>query len=999
MAQPQRQSDVHQDELCPPNKHYALMDANKKTNLDNLLCPNESKILAKILQNHPLRFNIATSSSVPWIYLGQFWHTLNEDGSKVRDKYYNLEDDEMVKSIFNSGLNKAGVGMTILSWMISDEVKLMEHYRMYVVVFGVDVPTTQSQPIESTQGMHRTTSAPRTPNPDVDKGESSAPQKSTVIRLRNTQRRSTRLTLPTPIPTTAEADDIILQDTIQLSLGEQKSHDELEAEQNVQKVEEHLITKEIEKLVEGMENVANVEITAEVQPVNVNKEEEESADDDYKLKRREKEKNVEESRHTPPPTTIRSPRIHSTLISSDTEKLQELTGTDPKPSSSTPSSSSPKLKLSASQHILSLFKPKTGLMEESLPKMVDARVHELTKTQVPVYVAQGLIMERQHNQVDVAKMLTYVIQQDRENLRAEISLQINNAITNHIPSQVDSSVRNYMGRIVQRGRRRLSMEPMCLENRHLAKSMKVNQVHQRDEHQYHIDQIQNFLKNDIMWESKKEILVSPYLQKPTTVVQSCQRDPKAPALSLVNQDLLYLKKGNSGPEKTMMSLRKYPAVIFPDDDIEERTSRWVDKYVKKFNPYARYSLGVESYQQKVNLNAPTIIFPCIEKYKVLSIVSEPVYDIIYKNNKKEKRMMRHQEVHKFCDATLKIVLEGLKSYNNNVKHGYVTPSLSNQVRINVNRPLPLGGPPDRLTIQTQFFFNKDLEYLRYGNKGSCLALSISKMKAAWYPDFGLELLVLEQMWIEDVCSYDISVKYGITHWGFTCQKFYIDRHDAPYLRKEVRSTMRILSFIRIKAYSRYGYDYLSEIVLRRADYQEHTIAEKDFKNLYPSDFEDLNILLLQGHLDHLPGSDKRMLSTAVKLWTRNLVIRQRVEDFQLGYEFNHDYTIIESPRAVVFPVNSKERKIMRYNEIYKFSDGTLSRILEALDYKVKEYQIKRFNPGMNTRFWTQKDVTRSKEFMAAIERRLKTRRIFRNLECFVGGRVRDIDYRLLQRTE
>ncbi|GJV78798.1 hypothetical protein Tco_1514668 [Tanacetum coccineum] len=42
---------------------------------------------------------------------------------------------------------------------------------------------------------------------------------------------------------------------------------------------------------------------------------------------------------------------------------------------------------------------------------------------------------------------------------------------------------------------------------------------------------------------------------------------------------------------------------------------------------------------------------------------------------------------------------------------------------------------------------------------------------------------------------------------------------------------------------------------------------------------------------------------------------------------------------------------------------------------------------MNTRFWTDKDVTRSKEFIHAIEQRLKTRRIFQNLECFVGGRV------------
>ncbi|GKC93017.1 hypothetical protein Tco_1158459 [Tanacetum coccineum] len=311
----------------------------------------------------------------------------------------------------------------------------------------------------------------------------------------------------------------------------------------------------------------------------------------------------------------------------------------------------------------------------------------------------------------------------------------------------------------------------------------------------------------------------------------------------------------------------------------------------------------------------------------------------------------------------------------------------------------------------------DLEYLRYGSKGSSPLLSITKMKAASYPDFGLELLVPEHMWIDDVCTYDISAKYGISYWWFN-QKFYIDRHDSPSRRKEVRTHMRILSVAIIKAYSRYGYDYLSKIVLQRADFQEHTIAEKDFKNLYPSDFEDLNLLLLQGHLDHLPGSDKRMLSTAVKLWTRNLVIRQRVEDFQLGiesyqtqlnltkpgwdakgYEFKHDYTIIESPRAVVFPVNNNERKIMRFNEIYKFSDGTLTRILEALAYRVKEFKIKRLNPGMNTRFWTQKDVTRSNEFIAAIERRLKTRRIYRNLECFVGGRVRDIDYRLLQRTE
>nr|GFC33742.1 hypothetical protein [Tanacetum cinerariifolium] len=95
-----------------------------------------------------------------------------------------------------------------------------------------------------------------------------------------------------------------------------------------------------------------------------------------------------------------------------------------------------------------------------------------------------------------------------------------------------------------------------------------------------------------------------------------------------------------------------------------------------------------------------------------------------------------------------------------------------------------------------------------------------------------------------------------------------------------------------------------------------------------------------------------------------------------GFEFKHDYTITESPRAVVFPVNNNEQKITRFNEMYKFSDGMLTRILEALDYRVKEYMVNRLNPGMNTLFWSDKHVTRSKEFIRAVERRLKTIRIF-----------------------
>ncbi|GKF30807.1 hypothetical protein Tco_0100605 [Tanacetum coccineum] len=49
-----------------------------------------------------------------------------------------------------------------------------------------------------------------------------------------------------------------------------------------------------------------------------------------------------------------------------------------------------------------------------------------------------------------------------------------------------------------------------------------------------------------------------------------------------------------GLEKIVLSLHKFPAIIFKDDDIEEQTSRWVNKCVKKLNPYARY--GVEHWK-------------------------------------------------------------------------------------------------------------------------------------------------------------------------------------------------------------------------------------------------------------------------------------------------------------------------------------------------------------------------------------------------------------------
>ncbi|GJT28722.1 hypothetical protein Tco_0908997 [Tanacetum coccineum] len=198
----------------------------------------------------------------------------------------------------------------------------------------------------------------------MDTAESSAPKRSTMIHFRLPKRRSTCLTTPSLVPTVDKADEMILQDTLQVSLAEHKSQEEQEARENVELVKEHLASLEIEKMVEGSKNVIDdsllprndepkipstrleprsdkespeveitndkeveitndveVEITNVVIHVNVKEEEEEITDEVYELKRKEKGKIVKDSRSTPFPTPIRSPRIHTDLVSLDTEKL------------------------------------------------------------------------------------------------------------------------------------------------------------------------------------------------------------------------------------------------------------------------------------------------------------------------------------------------------------------------------------------------------------------------------------------------------------------------------------------------------------------------------------------------------------------------------------------------------------------------------------------------------------------------------------------------------
>ncbi|GKE70130.1 hypothetical protein Tco_1528202, partial [Tanacetum coccineum] len=286
------------------------------------------------------------------------------------------------------------------------------------------------------------------------------------------KRKSTRLTPPALVPTIDKADEMILQDTLQVSLAEHKSREEQEAREDMELVNKHLASKEIENMMEGSKNVIDeslpprndepnvpdtrleprsdkestkaeitndeeVEINNVVIPVNVNEEEEEITDEVYELKRREKGNIVEESRSTPFPIPIRSPRIHTDLELQGryTYLFEHL-----------------KARFLSRKSFDTLADHLQEVMVESLATMVDTHIKEQVKKQVPeqvrdqvpVYVAEGMILEKQKTKEEMERMIAKDILQKRGNIQAEISSQIQNAIDNHIPSQVDASVRGYM---------------------------------------------------------------------------------------------------------------------------------------------------------------------------------------------------------------------------------------------------------------------------------------------------------------------------------------------------------------------------------------------------------------------------------------------------------------------------------------------------------------------------------------------------------------------------
>nr|GFB50047.1 hypothetical protein [Tanacetum cinerariifolium] len=140
---------------------------------------------------------------------------------------------------------------------------------------------------------------------------------------------------------------------------------------------------------------------------------------------------------------------------------------------------------------------------------------------------------------------------------------------------------------------------------------------------------------------------------------------------------------------------------------------------------------------------------------------------------------------------------------------------------------------------------------------------------------------------------------------------------------DVYSKRRIITVIELKIVEWHNYKHLDWISVRRDDDKFYKFKKGDLKRLRLQDIKDMLLLLVQRKLSNLTVEERFAFNVSLRVFTRSIVIQRRVEDLQLGY----------LPTAIL----------------------------------------------------RRRDKERAAAMIQAIDKMLKTRRIMRSLEKFVGG--------------
>ncbi|GJR79289.1 hypothetical protein Tco_0150074 [Tanacetum coccineum] len=82
-----------------------------------------------------------------------------------------------------------------------------------------------------------------------------------------------------------------------------------------------------------------------------------------------------------------------------------------------------------------------------------------------------------------------------------------------------------------------------------------------------------------------------------------------------------------------------------------------------------------------------------------------------------------------------------------------------------------------------------------------------------------------------------------------------------------------------------------------------------------------------------------------------------------------DYPIVPKPRAVVYRDRNDLRKLMRLNELHKFSDGDIDKSTGKWTTWVKDFHLVRYNKGCRLGMWSEDDKRRKQRLITAMRKR------------------------------
>ncbi|GKA00481.1 hypothetical protein Tco_0673031 [Tanacetum coccineum] len=211
------------------------------------------------------------------------------------------------------------------------------------------------------------------------------------------------------------------------------------------------------------------------------------------------------------------------------------------------------------------------------------------------------------------------------------------------------------------------------------------------------------------------------------------------------------------------------------------------------------------------------------------------------------------------------------------------------------------------------------------------------------------------LWSTIKHAYDKDAAKGIKHWGERHKLWYRSQMNK-FSKQNVYSTQKILGVKSVSVKKLHRYGHLEEVVVKRADRQLYKFKEGDFVDLYLNDIKNMLILAVQHKLFYLNESDIVDFIVVLRMFTRSLVIKHRVEDLQLSVEsyqkklnittpqqtfleieFKELYTPSHKPPGVIYKDLTKHIRVLRADELYKFSDETLKKVWDELHHRILDF--------------------------------------------------------------